>query len=481
MVVVSVVAVCPFLLFPRPTWLLVGLLVPSAWLVTYLRQGYLLTPTPLTVFLVPLLAMLGVSIYASYDLAVSLNKIAGTLLGIFVFFATVQICRGRTHNQALTILLLTAAMAMAAFASLFFTHWKPTIPFLAGLARRIPFGFQELPGLDARINPNPVGGAVILVIPVLLMALHYLHLSRNQRSRLQNVSTMLSGMAVGVLLLTVTLLSQSYSAWSGFSAGALLIGLGLPILLQTERCKYLVVYARIGILTIIGAGFVLVTFPTTLGVFFDLHNREIVWEAALKGTQDFPLTGLGLSAFPDLTQILYPVVLSGRILNDLSSTHNLALQSCIDLGFPGAIVLIGIWAASLRALWLVLLTSPRTFSRCLALGCLGGLTAQLYYQITDSIPLGTKVGLLWWAMLGLGMSLFSELDDHKIKDPNLIGSLEIILLWALSSLLAVLAAGVEPRAGVGIAVCAGCGLGCSTIMRRKKPSKATFLVGPYEA
>ncbi len=173
--------------------------------------------------------------------------------------------------------------------------------------------------------------------------------------------------------------------------------------------------------------------------------------------------------------------MSGRILNDLSSTHNLALQSCIDLGFPGAIVLIGIWAASLRALWLVLLTSPRTFSRCLALGCLGGLTAQLYYQITDSIPLGTKVGLLWWAMLGLGMSLFSELDDHKIRDPNLIGSLEIILLWALSSLVAVLAAGVEPRAGVGIAVCAGCGLGCSTIMRRKKPSKATFLVGPYEA
>ena len=226
MVVVSVVAVCPFLLFPRPTWLLVGLLVPSAWLVTYLRQGYLLTPTPLNVFLVPLLAMLGVSIYASYDLAVSLNKIAGTLLGIFVFFATVQIYRGRTHNQALTILLLTAAMAMAAFASLFFTHWKPTIPFLAGLARRIPFGFQELPGLASRINPNPVGGAVILVIPVLLIALHCLHLSRNQRSRLQNVSTMLSGMAVGVLLLTVTLLSQSYSAWGGFSAGALLIGLG---------------------------------------------------------------------------------------------------------------------------------------------------------------------------------------------------------------------------------------------------------------
>ena len=467
LVVASVVVVCPFFLFPRRSWLLVGLLVPAAWVVTYLRQGTFLPRTPLNVFLAPLLGMVGVSVYASYDLSISLNKVAAALLGIFIFFAIVRINQQRAQNQRVTLVLITMFVAVIAIGSLFFTHWKRTIPFLAGLARRIPFGFQELPGLDARINPNPVAGTVILVIPLLLVTLVYLYISKHKRSPLQTVGMILSGGAVAILLLFVTLLSQSYSAWAGLLAGMLLVGLGLPAALTRDGPEQVGVLARMGIPIIIGGGLALTTFPTLISIVFDLHDREIIWEAALKGVQDFPFTGLGLSTFPTASQILYPVVWDGRILKDFSSTHNLALQNCLDLGFPGAIVLIAMWVASFRVLWLALLISPRLFSRCLALGCLGGLAAQLYYQVTDSIPLGTKVGLLWWVVLGLGVSLLDS-SNFLPRAGTVVGAVEIILIWLLFSLMAILVAGSAPKIGVAIAVCAGSILGVTSVKREKK-------------
>ena len=118
LVVAAVVVVSPFLLFPGPTWMLIALLVPAAWGCTYLRQGHLLPSTPLNVFLLLLLLMIGVSIYATYDLSLSLNKVAGALLGIFMFFATVQINRGSSRNQHLTSLLTSLVVVILGLGSL---------------------------------------------------------------------------------------------------------------------------------------------------------------------------------------------------------------------------------------------------------------------------------------------------------------------------------------------------------------------------
>ena len=203
--------------------------------------------------------------------------------------------------------------------------------------------------------------------------------------------------------------------------------------------------------------------PEIPGGSFDLHGRESIWLGVLKGTGDFPLTGLGLSTFPALSRILYPIVRDGRILDDFSSAHNMVLQSSLDLGLPGAIVVIAIWVAAIRSLFLVLTSSPSLSTRSLALGWLGGLTAQLYYQITDSIPLGAKAGLLWWIVIGLGVSLVTDSPNSGAAVPSRIGPLEMILLWLLFSLIAVLTVGAAPQVGVAVSVAAGCVLGWGAI------------------
>ena len=88
--VVVPVLVAPFLLFPRVEWMVLGLAVPAVWVGNYWFKKHLVASTPLNLLLFPLLVMVLVSLYATFDVEFSLAKVAGTLLGVFVFFGLVQ-------------------------------------------------------------------------------------------------------------------------------------------------------------------------------------------------------------------------------------------------------------------------------------------------------------------------------------------------------------------------------------------------------
>jgi len=88
--VVVPVLVAPVLLFPRLEWMVLGLAVPVVWVGNCWLNKHLVASTPLNLLLFPLLVMVLVSLHATFDVEFSLAKVAGTLLGVFVFFGLVQ-------------------------------------------------------------------------------------------------------------------------------------------------------------------------------------------------------------------------------------------------------------------------------------------------------------------------------------------------------------------------------------------------------
>src|SRR5690349_1974812 len=85
-----VLAVCaPAWLFPSPGRTIIWLALPLLWLAAGLANQSPLPRTPLNSALLLLSAMLLINIFITFDLVLSLPKVAGILLGIALFFSIV--------------------------------------------------------------------------------------------------------------------------------------------------------------------------------------------------------------------------------------------------------------------------------------------------------------------------------------------------------------------------------------------------------
>src|SRR3990172_5688060 len=77
----------PFLLFPSPNRMLVLFVVPGLWIIAWLAGREPLSHTPLNAALLLMFVMVLVSLWATYDITVSLPKISGIVLGLGIFHA----------------------------------------------------------------------------------------------------------------------------------------------------------------------------------------------------------------------------------------------------------------------------------------------------------------------------------------------------------------------------------------------------------
>jgi len=82
------------LIQPEQSWLL--LLLPILWLITLLAKKQPIPTTPMNLALLVISIQVLVSLYATYDIAVSLQKVTGVIWGMAVFFALVNFGKKRT-------------------------------------------------------------------------------------------------------------------------------------------------------------------------------------------------------------------------------------------------------------------------------------------------------------------------------------------------------------------------------------------------
>lgn len=426
------------------------MLIPALWLYQWRRTGHFLPRTPLDVSILGLAVMVLVSLWATYDIAVSLPKIAGMVYGFGVYYTTARACK-TSHIWLFAAGLFVASGLAIAVVSLLGSRWALKIPVLGSLSAQLPQAITGLPGAERGINPNEVAGVLLWIIPLSLILLGLVtrlslrpprrivsvkSLARPTQgtapsARLPNRLSLISLWAGLGLVVAFTLaafvLTQSRTGYAG-------LALVLPLLLlavlpKRGRFAFLLGLVVVGLLI---GGYVYLQskqdpwLTTRLwgGFVASLQSRLEIWSRGLYALGDFSFTGMGMNTFRTLVHILYPLFLVSPD-TDLGHAHNEFLQAGLDLGIPGLIAFVSLnlgAAFMVYRLWRApskqLAGQPSLLPyRLLALGLGGGLLAHAIFGLADAVSLGARPGFLFWLLLGLLASLYRLADEQDAPTP----------------------------------------------------------------
>ena len=423
----------PLYVFIRPATTPVLLAVPALLALLWAR----VTPddpsaarrTPLDWAILLLVAMVLVSLWATFSIDFSLPKIAGLVFGVGLFYAVVS--RGRARPRALWQMLAVYLALGAGVAALGLLGMQVStkFPVLAAIVSRLPRGAVSLPGAESGLQPNEVAGVLVWVAPVALALAAAVWLNLGALAPVHGGA---STVAAGALLTLVALgtagvlvLTQSRSGLLGLAA-ALLVMLLVALWSRRRAIRaafepgrrrlWLVGSVVAAAALLVGAGLryrqplvasaqqVLVSSgadPTSSDPLQTLDARAEIWSRAIYGIEDFPYTGMGMNTFRKMVNVLYPLFTISPDI-DLGHAHNTWLQVALDLGLPGLVAFVALWVGALA----MLLQSVRRSAtspgmRALALGLLGALAGNFAFGLTDTVALGARPGFLWWMLVAL--------------------------------------------------------------------------------
>jgi putative inorganic carbon (hco3(-)) transporter len=115
---------------------------------------------------------------------------------------------------------------------------------------------------------------------------------------------------------------------------------------------------------------------------------------------------MGMNTFRKVMPVRYPLfpppVFPGA---DLAHAHNNLLQAALDLGIPGLVAYASLWLVASVLLVRVYRRSGHRVYRTIACGLGAGLVAHFVFGMADAIPLGSKLGVVFWLTLALTVAL----------------------------------------------------------------------------
>jgi putative inorganic carbon (HCO3(-)) transporter len=429
--------------------------VPGLWIVAWLAGREPLPRTPLNAALLLMFCMVLVSLWATYDIAFSLPKISGIVLGLGIFHAFAREGQAPRGWWLGFLLFLGIGFGIAA-VGLLGTHWITKITLLTPIVSRLSPRITGLPGAEEGFHPNYVAGALLWVIPSFL-TFSWLLLTRAKDVRGlfgRGKTNVLIVLTIGATLwiIAILILTQSRGGYIG-------LALTLPVLILIAlpprwRWYSLAILA----LLVIVLGILLASHWEAARIWVTgsnlaadpalslntLEGRLEIWSRAIYGIQDFPFTGMGMNTFRKVVPVLYPLFLIGPD-TDIGHAHNEFLQAALDLGIPGLIAFIALY---IGAFWMLIRTwqsarvnvrppsseqrtaiplikpggwfsvmgaSPLADARLVqiaVLGLGGGLLAHMLWGLTDAMALGARPAFLFWVILGLISGLHQQAQEH---------------------------------------------------------------------
>lgn len=398
-------------------------LLGLGWIWRRLMIGvwYQRTPADWAIFFL-FFMMLPVSLWAAPGPLREQYSIPRALILIWNFFLFWTIVSHAGRRKELTLLALAgfggAAALIAGLAPLGIA-WLYKLPVLDAVVGYIPSplvgAFQ---GAESGFHPNQVAGTLLYAAP-LFIALGFVALFQRINWLLRIALVLLAGLLGGVLLLT-----QSRGGLLGLGVGTIAM-----LLLGRRWGRWLLLAGFVALL----AALPLLPTDQLLEIFADappaealggtgtLGFRQEVWTAAIYGIQDFAFTGMGLNTFREIMFLLYPTSVNPTF--NLGHAHNFFLQSALDFGLPGLVLLFALYigaAASLVMLWRNPqrdLGFPVFSSKLLAIGLAGCLIAQSIYSLFDAVSFGAKTHFFFWYLFALifAISQFRWTRDEPLR------------------------------------------------------------------
>jgi len=261
--------------------------------------------------------------------------------------------------------------------------WQDTEMF-EGMAGRVTSFFD---------NPNVLAEYLIMTIP---FSAALLFISKKNGSRILSLLFCITG--AGCLIYTM-----SRGAWLGFMIGMLI---------------FLIVYSRKTVVILILGVFSIPLLPfvlpeaiikrfTSIGNIADSSTayRVHIWQGCIDLLSDFLWGGIGVGK--DAFAIVYPsYTLAG--IESAPHAHNLYLQTAIELGLPGLLVLIFIMILFARCAFSFFVQSAYSAKyddtskklRLLGAAAFCGTIAVAAQGMTDYIWYNYRIFLIFWLLIG---------------------------------------------------------------------------------
>ncbi|MCC6457200.1 MAG: O-antigen ligase family protein [Caldilineaceae bacterium] len=285
-----------------------------------------------------------------------------------------------------------------------------------------------------RFNSNNVAGIILLFIP-LAFALTLGPLQLRQRSLLLWLTVKTVAALLTLFFSVALILTQTRGAWLAAVCALLLI-----LSLLGRRGKVLMAL----LVTVIAVGLFAIGPAQLLDQLIvrdasaidssawiqdrNVAARLILWQRAIHGIADAPMTGMGLGAFAVVSQQPYPQVAGFVPDADMSHVHNIVLQMGVDFGVPGVIA----WVSLLIMIgWqltrLVQRSSLPTLLHTWSVGLLGTFAAYLAYNMLNAILLGSRPAFVVWFFFGLciGTSEWMQRQPNGLEDDNVQQSMAL--------------------------------------------------------
>lgn len=409
-----ILAIAPMLLFPTPTRLIVLAVVPIVWLCARITTGRVIPPTPLNAALGLLLAMVAVSLFASTDIQFSLGKVAGTLLGVLLFWAIAR-WLGTEERLKLGTAIFVLAGSLLAVVGILGVSEEGKSGAIGALMAQLPIRIRGVPGAERGFNPNPVAGCLVLFVPLqaalLACGAHRWLFRGEERPWIGKTIVGIQAVLLCLTLGTVILMHSRGASW-GLLAAAIVF-----FVCRSRRVRIVsAVVAAILLVLLVALGprafvrqLIVLSGPgeAESRLFVMEHtvaSRVELWSRAISGIRDYPLTGMGMNMFRKIMPVRYPVSRADYDA-DVPHAHNNLLQAALDVGIPGLIAYLSLWVVAGALLVKVYRHATERVYRAIAGGLATGLLAHFLFGIADAIPLGAKVGVLFWLALALAVSL----------------------------------------------------------------------------
>jgi O-antigen ligase len=384
----------PFLVFSTLNAFLTAFAAGSVavlWLARWIARGAVTRRTPLDVFILGLLVMTPIALWASPLPRLSVEAACRVIAGVALYYAWVNAVESE-HIFRITLMLAVVGGLAVALAGLAASDWNQNkIPFLEPVYSLLPnlshlFGAlaSEQDSTPGAFHPNFIGATLAMLIPIASAVWV------TSRQRIARIATAL----VVFTMLVVLLLTQSR-----LSMAALTLASGVVFLrvIPSLRRPALVLAGVGGVaIALIGPQRVLEALTPSVAAtgFGTWEARVALWRVAFQILVDFPFTGIGLAAFYPAATYLYAVGVPPTWA--FGHTHETYLQMGMDFGVVGLIAFAAMLLNGLRLGW------PRSGGNDLGrlrIGVWTGLLTYILFGIFDGIPMWTKPGFLIWLLL----------------------------------------------------------------------------------
>ncbi|MGB2963496.1 MAG: O-antigen ligase family protein [Anaerolineales bacterium] len=408
-----------FWVLDHPPYFAFYLLIPLFWLIRYLLYGCILPITPLNLPLFFLALWTLLSLAITPDLENSAGKVLGIVLGISYYFVIIRLRDniaknqiGDEFDQSILVWATIGFVGMGAgiaILGLIGADWFDKYPILTRVSTSLPNLIQILPGINIGFQPNAISGTLTLFTPLTILISWQVFIS-GKSSWIQKLTPLPVWLVKVCLAFVLALqglwwiLAQTRGAWLGLFVGILYLGL---IIFKPKGRWFSWIFPLSVVIFVYWYWFKsenitldIIELENIGGAFLTrtLAFRFQVWEWAVKVLQDFPFTGLGFNMFRELAPILY----FGPRYVDIAHAHNIWLNVGVSLGYGGIIIYLALWIVNVYSLWNAWLERSEHWSGQFAIALLAGWYAYFIFGIADTIPLGSKMGLMIFIAFALG-------------------------------------------------------------------------------